>query len=464
MPHPGWVEHDPMTILKNVEFCVSDCLKQGNLALSDLAAIGITNQRETLVIWDKFTGLPVYNAIVWMDCRGDEVIHNFTNAHDKEWYRQKTGLPLSSYFTGPKLNWALTHVPEVKKGFEEHRILVGTIDCWLIWNLTGGVHGGLHITDITNASRTMMMNIRTHDWDDDLLAIVGVDRSVLPRIVSCSEVYGTGVGCLDGVKIAGSLGDQQAALFGQTCFEAGEMKNTYGTGCFILMNTGDTIVDSQNGLVTTVAYKIGATGHTCYALEGSITIAGALVQWLRDNLGMIRSSSEIEAMATSVDSSEGMYVVPAFSGLYAPHWRSDARGVFVGLTRMINKNHICRAVLEATAYQTYDVFNAMERDSGIKITSMKVDGGMTANNFLMQFQANILNTDIVIPKVTETTALGACFAAGLAVGYWTSMDDIREKWVVDKTFHGVMDQEGIERRITGWRKAIEKSLNWVEEE
>ncbi len=413
---PGWVEHDPLEIWRRTSEVISEAMAQGGLRPQDLAAIGITNQRETTVVWERATGQPICNAIVWQDMRVAEDVARLTAAGVEDVVREKTGLPLSTYFSGLKLRWILEHVPGARARAEAGELLFGTIDTFLIWNLTGGARGGAHVTDVTNASRTQLMNLRTLDWDAELLGVFEVPRGILPEIRSSSEVYGAAkLPAIEGVPIAGALGDQQAALMGQTCFEPGEVKNTYGTGCFLLMNTGEKIVASQSGLLTTVAYKIGSAA-ACYAIEGSVAIAGALVQWLRDNLGMIGSSAEIETLARTVKDNGGVYIVPAFSGLYAPYWKATARGVIAGLTRYANKGHIARAALEATAFQTREVVEAMEKDARTRLRTLRVDGGMVANDLLMQFQADILNREVVRPAILETTALGACYAAGLGGG------------------------------------------------
>jgi len=447
-PRPGWVEHDPIEIRDNVRATIAEALRSADLKPADLAAIGITNQRETTVLWDRATGQPVHNALVWQDTRVDPMVAEFARDGGQDRFRAATGLPLASYFSALKLRWLLDNVPNAR----DRDLLFGTIDTWLLWNLTG-----LHITDVTNASRTQLMNLATLDWDPALLSAFGIPRSVLARIASSSEVYGT---ALDGVPISGILGDQQAALMGQTCFEPGEAKNTYGTGCFLLMNTGTVPVQSKHGLLTTVAAKLGDAAAT-YALEGSIAVTGALVQWLRDNLGIIKNSADVEALAASVPDNGDVYFVPAFSGLYAPHWRADARGVLAGLTRFASAGHIARAALEATGFQTQDVVGAMERDSGIAIKTLRVDGGMVANELLMRFQSDILGTDVVRPATVETTALGAAYAAGLAVGYWNGLDDLRSNWAVEKTWRPSMPAERRGALTASWKKAIDRSLGWA---
>lgn len=462
-PRPGWVEHDPREIWARTQEVVGGALEQGGITAADLAAVGITNQRETAIVWDRATGDPLFNAIVWQDTRTDAICNALARDGGQDRLREQTGLPLATYFAGPKVRWILDNVSGVREQAERGDALFGTVDSFLVWWLTGGPDGGVHVTDVTNASRTLLMDLATLDWDDELLRIVGVPRAMLPQICSSSEVYGTARGVLDGVPVAGILGDQQAAMMGQGCFEPGEAKNTYGTGCFMLLNTGEEIVPSRSGLLTTVCYKLGAQ-PAVYALEGSIAIAGALVQWLRDNLGLIADSSEIEALARTVEDSGGIYFVPAFSGLFAPYWRSDARGVIVGLTRYINKGHIARATLEATAFQTREVLDAMERDSGVQLSRLKVDGGMVGNDLLMQFQADILGVPVVRPRVAETTALGAAYAAGLAVGFWGGLDELRRNWQADREWQPGGDEADRERRYRDWKRAVERTLGWVEEE
>jgi glycerol kinase len=448
-PKPGWVEHDADEILTNVRTVIQEALSGAGLTRADLAAIGITNQRETTVLWDRRTGRPVHNALVWQDTRVEPMVAEMARDGGPDRFRAATGLPLASYFSGLKLRWLLDRVGRPDD------LAFGTIDSWLMWHLTGE-----HVTDVTNASRTMLMNLETLDWDDALLSAFGVPRSVLPRIVSSSDVHGTGSGLLAGVPFAGILGDQQAALMGQACFEAGDAKNTYGTGCFLLMNTGTAPIHSKNGLLTTVAARLGHAPAT-YALEGSVAIAGALVQWLRDNLGIIGSSSEIEGLAASVPDNGDVYIVPAFSGLYAPHWRPDARGIIAGLTRFATKAHIARAALEAVAFQTMEVVHAMEQDSGIPTRALRVDGGMIVNQLLMRFQADVLNVPVVRPRVLETTALGAAYAAGLAVGYWTGLDDLRANWAVAETWEPSMTAERRGVLAASWEKAVGRSLGWI---
>jgi glycerol kinase len=451
LPQPGWVEHDPEEILTNTRAVIEEALRGASLTTADLAAVGITNQRETTVLWDRRNGRAVHNALVWQDTRVEPLVAEFSRDGGQDRFRERTGLPLASYFSALKLRWLLDHVP----GTQDGDLAFGTIDSWLMWHLTG-----LHITDVTNASRTQLMNIATLQWDDVLLAAFGIPRSLLPSIVASSAVYGLARGVLEGVPVAGILGDQQAALLGQACLGPGEAKNTYGTGCFLLMHTGTVPVPSQHGLVTTVAAKLGDAPAT-YALEGSVAIAGALVQWLRDNLGIIKASSEIEALANSVPDSGDVYFVPAFSGLYAPYWRADARGIIAGLTRFATAGHIARAALEAVAYQTMDVVRAMERDSGVAMRSLRVDGGMVVNQTLMQFQADMLNVPVVRPRVLETTALGAAYAAGLAVGYWDGPEDLRANWEVAETWAPTMHSDRREALKKSWAKAVDRSMGWV---
>ena len=461
-PSPGWVEHDPDEIWRRTQDVIRKAMAQQILQPSDLAAIGITNQRETVIVWNKKTGRALSNAIVWQDTRVEGMVADFAKQGGLDCFRAKTGLPLSTYFSSLKIRWLLDNVRDARKQAEAGDILCGTVDTYLLWQLSGGTQGGVHLTDVTNASRTQLMNLTTLDWDPEILAAFGIPVNILPRIVSSSEIFSEAkLDSIRGVKIAGVLGDQQAALFGQTCFAPGEAKNTYGTGCFLLMNTGERPVASTCGLLTTVAYKLGAK-HAIYALEGSIAITGALVQWLRDNLGLIQRSSDIEDLARSVRDNGGIYFVPAFSGLYAPHWRSDARGVIAGLTRFANKGHLARAVLESTAYQTREVLEAMERDSEIHLFSLRTDGGMVENDFLMQFQADILNIPVLRPVIKETTALGAAYAAGLAVGYYTDLEDLRQNWAVDQTWEPRMEETQRETYYRQWKKAVTRSLDWME--
>ena len=465
-PRPGWVEHSPLEIWEQTQLVIGHAMSKARAKPGDIAAIGVTNQRETTVVWDSKTGTPYYNAIVWQDTRTKEICDSLADEGGQDRFRHKAGLPLATYFSGPKIKWIIEKVPGVRNAARSGRALFGNIDSWLIWWLTGGPDGGCHVTDVTNASRTMLMNLETLDWDDEILAIFGIPRSMLPRIVPSADSRIWGSTRVNGpfkdiIPVCGDLGDQQAALVGQACFNVGEVKNTYGTGCFMLLNTGNEIVNSKNGLLTTVAYRLEA-GSTVYALEGSIAITGALVQWLRDNLGLISSSSEIEILAKSVPDNGGIYFVPAFSGLFAPYWRSDARGAIVGLTRYINKGHLARAVLEATAFQTSEVLEAMKQDSGVELRALKADGGMVYNNLLMQFQADMLDVRVVRPKITETTALGAAYAAGLAVGFWNSLDDLRNNWQADVSWEPQMDSETRTRLYAGWLKAVERTFNWIE--
>ncbi|WP_019904164.1 glycerol kinase GlpK [Methylobacterium sp. 77] len=465
-PRPGQVEHDPVEIWRNTGIVMREALEMAGLLPSDLVSIGITNQRETTLIWDRATGRPLHNALVWQDTRVDGLVAGFARDGGKDRFRAVTGLPLASYFSGLKLAWLLDRVPGARAAAEAGDVLFGTIDTWLVWNLTGGPQGGLHITDATNASRTQLMALASLDWDAGMISAFGIPRAMLPRIVSSSAVYGETRGsfagmAFSGVPIAGILGDQQAALFGQTCFSPGEAKNTYGTGCFVLMNTGAAPVPSSCGLVTTLAYRLGDEAPV-YALEGSIAITGALVQWLRDNLGLIRDSADIEPLARTVEDNGDVYFVPAFSGLYAPHWQESARGIIAGLTRYANKGHIARAALEATAYQTREVIEAMETDSGIPIKELRADGGMVGNDLLMQFQADLLAVPVLRPKVTETTALGAAYAAGLATGYWAGTGDLVANWGVDHRWHPRMDEERRNRLYAAWGKAVTRSFGWTE--
>lgn len=459
-PGPGLVEHDAMEIWNNTREVIQNSLRISGLSPDDLAALGITNQRETAVLWQRSTGLPLMHAIVWQDTRTAEICERLEFEGKKEIFASKAGLPLATYFSGPKIKWMLDSRPDIRDLVESGDILFGNIDTWLIWNLTGGVHGGIHVTDVTNASRTMLMDLTTLSWDDELLQLLDVPKKVLPKIVSSSEVYGYATALLPRVPIAGDLGDQQAALVGQCCFSAGEAKNTYGTGCFMLLNTGLEPVRSQNGLITTVGYKFGRE-PAVYCLEGSIAITGALVQWLRDNLQIIEKSSDIEPLARTVVDNGDVYFVPAFSGLFAPHWRADARGIIAGLTRYANKGHIARAALESTAYQTREVLDAMQLDSGTRLSALKVDGGMVVNDLLMQFQSDILGVPVVRPRITETTALGAAYAAGLAVGFWQNTEELISNWAQDKQWQPQMDPSVSEKFYSRWKKAVEKTLNWT---
>jgi glycerol kinase len=473
-PKPGWVEHDALQIWERTLEVMTGALEKGRILPEQIAAIGVTNQRETAVVWDKKTGLPIYNAIVWQDTRTDEICNELAKNGGQDRLRAKTGLPLATYFSGPKVKWILDNVAGARAKAQSGQLLFGNIDTWLIWNLTGE-----HVTDVTNASRTLLMNLETLDWDDEILNLLDIPRAMLPKIRSSSEVYGrVGAGSLrpgldgetttgretlplQGIPVSGDLGDQHAALFGQTCYSAGDAKNTYGTGCFMLMNTGEKPVPSQAGLLTTLGYKIGDQ-KAVYALEGSIAITGALVQWLRDNLGLIQKSSDIETLARTVDDNGGIYFVPAFSGLFAPYWKSDARGAIVGMTRYVNSGHIARAALEATAFQTREVLDAMEKDSGVQLSSLKVDGGMVFNELLMQFQSDILDVPVVRPKVSETTALGAAYAAGLAVGFWKDFDELRANWGRDREWKPQMDSSKREKLYADWKKAVTRTFDWIE--
>ncbi len=466
-PRPGWVEHDPMEIWNNAGDVIRGALAKAGVGGDRIAAVGITNQRETTLIWDKTTGGPFGNAVVWQCTRTDSLCRRLAADGGQDRFRDKTGLPIATYFSGPKASWILENNESARQAAQAGNALFGTVETWIIWWLTGGPDGGAHVTDVSNASRTLLMNLHTLDWDAEILEILKLPAAMLPRIVPSIDSQTWGTTRPDGplgaaVPVCGALGDQQAALVGQTCFDIGEAKNTYGTGCFLLLNTGTQAVASKHGLVTTVGYQVRGEAPV-YCLEGSVAIAGALVQWLRDNLGIIKSAPEIEALAASVEDNGGAYMVPAFSGLFAPYWRADARGVLVGLTRYITKAHIARAVLEANAYQTLDVVEAMQKDSGVALNHLKVDGGMVANNLLMQFQADLLDVPVIRPKVTETTALGAAYAAGLACGFWSGLDDLRRNWAMDRTWQPGMDAETRRKGIAGWRKAVERTFGWVEE-
>ncbi len=455
-PRPGWVEHDPEEIFRATCEVIDEALKGADLRPSDLAAVGITNQRETAVIWERDTGRPIHNAIVWMDARTEKLVAEMAREGGAERFREKTGLPLATYFSALKWRWLLDHLPEARRRAEQGDLLFGTIDSWLAWRMTGR-----HVTDVTNASRTQLMNLATLDWDDSLLAAFGLPRAALPEIRSSSEIFGVSGGPLAGVPLAGLLGDQHAALLGQACLRPGQAKNTYGTGCFLLMNSGEKPFPSQSGLLTTLGYKLG-DAKAVYALEGSVAIAGALVQWLRDNLGIIRSAGEIETLAASAPDNGDVYFVPAFSGLYAPYWRAGARGIVAGLTRFADKRHIARAALEATAFQTRDVLDVMVRESGVAMKELRVDGGMVVNELLMRFQSDILNAPVVRPKIIETTALGAAYAAGLAVGFWRSTAEIEENWAADRRWLPQMDEGLRERLYASWGKAVRRSFDWAE--
>jgi glycerol kinase len=460
-PKPGWVEHDPKEISQRSTEVTAGALKKAGIEASDLAAVGITNQRETAVVWDRNTGEPVYNALVWQDTRQQDIVDSLSADGGQDRFREKTGLPLATYFSGTKVRWILDNVDGVRARAEAGDLVFGNMDTWCIWNLTGGTDGGQHVTDVTNASRTMLMNLETLEWDDDLLSAIGVPRSMVPEIRSSSEVYGTATGVLAGIPVAGDLGDQQAATFGQAAYDVGDAKNTYGTGNFMILNTGTDMVPSKSGLLTTVCWKLGDQA-TVYALEGSIAITGALVQWLRDNLGLITTSEEVETLAATVEDNGGMYFVPAFSGLFAPYWRGDARGAIVGLTRYVKKGHFARAALEATAWQTREVLDAMEADSGVKLKELKVDGGMVYNDLLMQFQADCLQVPVIRPKVAETTALGAAYAAGLAVGFWKNVDDLRSNWGKDAEWTPKMDDATVAKEYAQWKKAVTRTFDWVD--
>ena len=462
-PQPGWVEHDAMQIWHNTRDVMGSALAGSDLKVSDIAAVGITQQRETAVVWEAATGQPIYNAIVWQDTRTKPVVDALAADGGDRRFAERTGLPLATYFSAPKIAWILDHVEGARQRAEAGELLAGTIDTWLVWNMTGGPNGGLHITEPTNASRTLLMDLDALDWDEELCRIFRVPVQVLPQIRSSCEVYGTIASprSMAGVPIAGILGDQQAATFGQACLEPGMAKNTYGTGNFVLLNTGQQKVLSSNGLLTTVAFK-DPDNPPIYALEGAIAVTGSLVQWLRDNLGLISSAPEVEQLAAAAQDNGDCYFVPAFSGLFAPYWRSDARGAIVGMSRFTNKHHIARAALEAAAYQSREVIEAMEADSGVEMTTLKVDGGMVANELLMQFQADILGVPVVRPKVIETTALGAAYAAGLAVGFWTSTEEIEQNWAEDKRWLPQMDRAQADRQYRRWQKAVTRTLDWVD--
>jgi glycerol kinase len=464
-PKPGWVEHDAKEVWTRSDEVMREAMASAGASPDDIAGLGITNQRETAVVWDKNTGEPVMNAIVWQDTRTDRLVDEFSKDGGQDRFREKVGLPLATYFSGPKIRWILDNVDGAAQKAEAGDLLFGNMDTWVIWNLTGGPNGGLHITDVTNASRTMLMDLNTLGWSDEILDAMGVPRSMLPDIKASSEVYGevSAVDGWNGVKIAGDLGDQQAATFGQTCFDVGEAKNTYGTGNFLLLNTGTEAVQSKNGLITTVGYKIG-DNDPIYCLEGSIAITGALVQWLRDNLKLIKASPEVEELAESVDDNGGLYIVPAFSGLFAPYWKSNARGVFAGLTRYVNAGHIARATLEATAYQSREIVEAANADSGVELESLKVDGGMVGNELLMQFQADLLGVPVIRPQVAETTALGAAYAAGLATGLWSSEQELRENWIEDKRWEPTMSSEDRDTYYKYWKKAVTRTFDWFDPE
>ncbi len=465
-PQPGWVEHNPMEIWERTQGVVQEAVAKAEAQPGDIAAVGITDQRETTLVWNRTTGQPYYNAIVWQDTRTKRICDELAADGGQDRFRPRVGLPLATYFSGPKIKWILDNVDGVRQAAERGEAIFGNIDTWEIWWLTGGPDGGAHITDVTNASRTMLMDLETLGWDDEILDILGIPRQMLPRIVPSSDPATWGTTAKDGpfpdaVPVCGDLGDQQAALVGQTCYGIGEAKNTYGTGCFMLLNTGTQPIPSKSGLLTTVAFKMGDE-RAVYALEGSIAVTGALVQWLRDNMGLIREAPEVEDLARTVEDSGGIYFVPAFSGLFAPYWRSDARGAIVGMTRYINKGHLARAALEATAYQTREVLEAMEKDSGVALKSLKVDGGMVHNDLLMQFQADVLGVPVVRPQVAETTSLGAAYAAGLAVGFWNNPEDLKDNWQIDKSWEPLMEEDTRERLYRGWLKAVERTFDWIE--
>lgn len=464
-PKAGWVEHDPSEIWANTREVVGSALSKANLTRHDIVAVGITNQRETTVVWNRTTGEPVYNAIVWQDTRTQPIVDELAGDAGVDRYKDRVGLPLATYFSGTKIKWILDNVDGARGQAERGELLFGNTDTWVTWNLTGGTDGGVHITDVTNASRTLFMDLKTLDWDEEILADFGVPRSMMPAIKSSSEVYGEvhGSQLLREVPVAGILGDQQAATFGQAAFGKGDAKNTYGTGCFLIFNTGEELVRSENGLLTTVAYKLG-DGRPVYALEGSIAVTGSLIQWLRDNIGMISTAPEVETLATTVEDNGGVYIVPAFSGLFAPYWRPDARGAIVGLTRFANRGHIARAALEATAFQTREVLDAVNADAGVALTELRVDGGMVANDALMQFQADLLGVPVVRPKVIETTALGAAYAAGLAVGFWKDLGELESYWAEDKRWEPRMDPEERDRQMRLWKKAVTRTFDWIDDD
>ena len=465
LPRPGWIEHDPDEIWANTRQVVAGALARADAEPGDIVAIGVTNQRETTVVWERSTGKPIHPAIVWQDTRTQRICDRLAADGGVDRFRATTGLPLATYFAGPKAAWILDEVDGARAAAGRGDLLFGTMDTYLLWQATGGPDGGVHVTDVTNASRTMLMDLRTLAWDEGICAEIGIPMPMLPTIRSSAEIYGHAreSGFLGGVPVAGVLGDQQAATFGQACFEPGEAKNTYGTGNFLLLNTGTEPVASDHGLLTTVAYRIGAA-DAVYALEGSIAVTGSLVQWLRDNLGLIRSADEIETLARSVDDNGGAYVVPAFSGLFAPYWRPDARGVIVGLTRFVNRGHLARAALEAAAFQTREVVDAMRADSGVELRELRVDGGMVVDDLLMQIQADLLGVPVVRPVVTETTALGAAYAAGIAVGFWDGLDDVRRRWSEDRRWQPVRDDAWREREMRRWRKAVQRTLDWVDDD
>ncbi len=465
-PQPGWVEHDPMEIWKNTQDVMRGGLLNAGLKGADLAAIGITNQRETTVVWNRHTGKPYGNAIVWQCTRTDNICRDLIKEGGQDRFRETTGLPIAAYFSGPKIKWILDHFPESRTAALKGDALFGTMETWVIWWLTGGPKGGAHVTDVTNASRTLLMDLKTLAWDNHILEILHIPPQMLPKIVPSSDEEIWGFTDPDGpleekIPVCGALGDQQAALVGQACFKKGEAKNTYGTGCFLLLNTGPEPVPSKRGLITTVAYQVSGQAPI-YALEGSIAMAGALVQWLRDNLGLIKTAPEIEDLAGTVEDNGGMFIVPAFSGLFAPYWRADARGVMVGLTRYIHKGHMARAVLEACAYQTRDILEAMNKDAGHRLPSLKVDGGMVENDLLMQIQADVLNVPVIRPRIAETTALGAAYAAGLAVGFWSSQEELRRNWSEDRSWQPNFLEEKRAAGYKNWKRAVMKTFDWVQ--
>jgi glycerol kinase len=460
-PTSGWVEHNPLEIWQRVQEVITGALKKSGVDTRDIAAVGVANQRETTVVWNKTTGKPVYNAIVWRDTRTATICDELAKDGGQDRFRAKVGLPIATLFSGPKIKWLLDNIGGVRAKAEKGEVLFGNIDSWIIWNLTGGPNGGIHVTDVSNASRTMLMNLETLDWDADMLKVMGIPRAMLPTIKASSEVYGEAKGALEGVLVAGDMGDQQAALFGQTCFNPGEVKCTYRVGSFMLLNTGTKPVQSNNGLLTTVGYKID-NKPAVYCLEGSIAVTGDLVRWLRDNLGLIQESADVEDVARVVADNGGIYFVPAFSGLFAPYWKSSARGVIVGMTRFTNKGHIARAALEATVFQTREILDAMIKDSGLNLTALKVDGSMVANEILMQFLSDILSLPVIRPRVAETTTLGAAYAAGLAVGFWKTVEELRSNWNKDKEWTPKMDAANCAKLYGGWKKAVTRTFDWVE--
>jgi glycerol kinase len=464
-PRAGWVEHNPIEIWNNVRDVVALALSRAKLSYEDIAGVGITNQRETTLVWNRHTGVPVTNAIVWQDTRTQRIAEELAGDKGADRYKAIVGLPLATYFSGPKISWILKNIKGARESADKGDLFFGTMDTWLLWNITGGLEGGIHVTDVTNASRTMLMDLDTLKWREDIASDMGIPLSMLPEIRSSSEIYGSGKtsGIFPGVPISGILGDQQAATFGQACFSVGMAKNTYGTGNFVLLNTGEKRIDSTHGLLTTVCYQIG-TAAPIYALEGSIAVTGSLVQWLRDNLGLFSDATDIEKLAREVDDNGGAYFVPAFSGLFAPYWRPDARGALVGLTRYVNKYHIARAALEATAYQTREVIEAMNADAGVELTELRVDGGMVANELLMQFQADQLGVPVIRPRVIETTALGAAYAAGIAVGFWAGPEDVTENWSEGKRWEAQVPVPKRDKLYRNWKKAVTKTMGWVDQD